>query len=345
MKKHLAPAALLFFLSLLLFLTACGPAPEAAPTALPQTPPSALTLTAPPTALPSPTMTVTPTVQPSQTPMTVPSPTPTSTPITIVSRVWEKDGMEQVFVPAGEFTMGHSDFGQYVHSVYLDAYWIDKTEITNAMFTQFVSETHYWTDSKKNGKGRIIENGVYKEIYGANWEHPQGLTSDLQGKDHWPVTQVSWNDAAAYCAWAGKRLPTNAEWEKAARGPDGRKYPWGNENSNCNLANMEIDGIPCIGGTTKVGSYLDGISPYGALDMVGNVWEWVYDWVDPKLALNIPRPTLINPINNPMGPYSGNYKMMRGDGWNTYFIELHLQPMEYANFYGFRCVSPEPAGH
>ncbi len=327
----------LIILLLATLLAACGlsaketPVLTAAVTATP-----AIILTADPTATLTSEPTVAPTITPSPSPTTTPALSPP--PENIVSRIWEKDGMEQVFVPAGEFIMKHAEFYSLPpHSVYLDAYWIDKTEITNTMFTQFVSETHYWTDAEKDGKGRIMD-GIYKDVYGANWEHPQGPTSDLQGKDHWPVTQVSWNDAAAYCAWAGKHLPTEAEWEKAARGTDGRKYPWGNDAANCSLANIDKGShIYCVGEATEAGSYPDGASPYGALDMIGNVWEWVNDWLDTS-EIRYFYPNGVT-VNNPAGAATGIYKILRGGGWNLWGDSLHVDPSEYANIYGFRCVS------
>lgn len=163
----------------------------------------------------------------------------------------ESLGHPLVFVPAGEFLMG-SDSGlaneRPRHKVILGDYWIDKFPVTNVQFAQFVQATGY----KAQG----------------NWQ-----IAFTSGKEQHPVVFVTWDDACAYGQWCGKRLPTEAEWEKAARGTDGREYPWSNQwdGNKCNASGREA---------TPVGAYPEGVSPYGCHDMVGNVWEWCQDWYD-----------------------------------------------------------------
>jgi formylglycine-generating enzyme required for sulfatase activity len=190
--------------------------------------------------------------------------------------------MEMVYVPAGNFLMGSRkddplarDNEKPQHEVYLDPYWIDKTPVTNAMFTKFVAETGYVTEAEKAG----FAWGPTKSIKGAQWRHPRGPNSNISAQDNHPVVSVSWNDAVAYANRAGRRLPTEAEWEKAAGGTDGRKWPWGNNPPTDKLCNFNGR----AGGLTPVGNYPDGASPYGALDMVGNdlepylgSWEKIY---------------------------------------------------------------------
>jgi len=261
----------------------------------------------------------------------------------------ERQGVEMVHVPAGEFIMG-SDTGnsyeQPIHAVYLDEYWIDKTEVTNAEFAEFVAATDYRTEAeRKGGNLYSVDGRVFTK--GANWQHPRGPDSDLSGLDEHPAILVSWTDAVAYCEWRGDRLPTEAEWEKAARGDDERTHPWGENIDGSKLnycdvrcpfdwrVNDEDDGYSL---TAPVGYYLPGESPYGALDMAGNVREWVSDWYDHDYYRNSPR-------DNPTGPPSGERKLVRGSAWNDVEWTIHATdryfylPTFSGDEVGFRCAS------
>ncbi|GIK71666.1 MAG: hypothetical protein BroJett021_06540 [Chloroflexota bacterium] len=190
------------------------------------------------------------------------------------------DGATYVPVPAGEFIMGSpesvgDDDEHPQHTVYLDAFWIMQTEVTNAQYA------------------RCVAAGACSAPDNSYWQDP------AYGQH--PVTDVDWNQAAAYAQWVGGRLPTEAEWEKAARGTDGRTYPWGDEQPDSSLANC----CGFVNDTTPVGSYPAGASPYGALDMAGNVWEWTADWYDSGYYSQ-------SPAQNPTGPAGGDYRVLRG---------------------------------
>ncbi|TES90844.1 MAG: hypothetical protein E3J88_03520 [Anaerolineales bacterium] len=245
------------------------------------------------TAQPTVTSTPIPTITPTNTPTITPSPTFTITPTptlgigTIV--VSEVDAMVLVYVPAGEFQMGSniSYDTEPVHPVYLDAFWIDQTEVTNQQYAEFLNDLGNQTEG---GSSWLDAGSKYVRIHQTEGE----WTADSEYSDH-PVVEVSWYGASAYCDWAGRKLPTEAMWEKAARGADGRTYPWG-EGIDCSLAQYG----DCGGGTVPVGSYPDGASPYGALDITGNVQEWVADLYDINYYSN-------SPFENPQGPSIGYY--------------------------------------
>ena len=225
-----------------------------------------------------------------------------------------EDGAEMVLVPAGEFWMGseESDDEKPRHRVHLDAFHIDKYAVTNALYERFMRSTGrqapaYWNDSKGNSPTQ-------------------------------PVVGVSWHDAEAYCKWAGKRLPTEAEWEKAARGTDGRKYPWGDQWDSSRANSVESQ----LGKTTPVGSYPGGASTYGALDMAGNVWQWVADWYDKSYYQR-------SPERNPRGPESGQYRVLRGGSW--LYVPILLRSAHRGDYsrvhrleflIGFRCARGFP---
>jgi len=248
-----------------------------------------------PAAVASPTAALTPfKVLPTPTPVPppptpTPLPTPTPAPTSPAAEVTEGPTPPPVTdimieIPAGPFTMG-SDAGNEdeapAHEVDLPAFEIDKFEVTNADFAQFAEATGYQTDAEKEGRTK-------------NWRDA------AEGKGNHPVVYVSWNDAMAYCQWLGKRLPSEAEWEKAARGTDGRMYPWGNE-WDPSKANVKDTGLR---GTVAVGSFGAGASPYGVEDMAGNVWEWTADWYEAY------------PSSNYQSDYFGQrFRVQRGGGW------------------------------
>jgi formylglycine-generating enzyme required for sulfatase activity len=225
------------------------------------------------------------------------------------TRLRSKDGMVMVYVPAGEFAMGSpsgqgDDDEHPQHTVTLDAFWIDRTEVTNEQFRAFV-----------NAAGHPAPTTC-------TWGDP---TFDDPAKAKHPVVCVGWDDAVAYCRWVGARLPTEAEWEKAARGTDGRVYPWGDSldgskvnfcDRNCQYLHKDADANDGYAQTAPVGSYRDGASPYGVLDMAGSVWEWVGDWYDAGYYAR-------SPARNPQGPTSGSYRVLRGGSW--YAIPLYLR--------------------
>ena len=203
----------------------------------------------------------------------------------------EQDSKEMILIPAGEFLMGTTeamakDLAEQVgqdffsretpqHRVHLPDFYIDRYAVTNAEFQRFVEATSYRTQAEKDGYGRVWNGSRWEQVEEADWLHPQGPHSSLEERMDHPVIQVSWNDAVAYARWAGKRLPSEREWEKAARGGDGREWPWGSEwvEGKCNSREVGIED------TTPVGFYSPvSDSPYGVADVIGNVWEWTASW-------------------------------------------------------------------
>ena len=198
---------------------------------------------------------------------------------------WPKDGSVMVLIPAGSFEMG-DHFGQAndderpVHRVELDAFYMDRHEVTIGRFRQFVNQSGY------------------------NYpDHLWNKVAQYSPTDDHPMVRLSGDDAAAYASWAGKRLPTEAEWEYAARGRlVGKRYPWGNEISR-DYANYSVTGGAdrWSGQTAPVGSFKP--NGYGLYDMAGNVWEWCADWYDENYYRN----SRNSPVNNPLGPETGSF--------------------------------------
>ena len=227
--------------------------------------------------------------------------------------------ISMVRIPAGEFQMGTSGNSarKKQHTVNLDEYLIGKYDVTNAQFAVFVKATGYKTTAEKLRSGYVYDRSRWVEMKGVDWQHPRGPNSDLSGKDNHPVVLVSWDDAVAFCAWVKQasgrqaQLPTEAQWEKAARGTDGRIYPWGNEAPNANLLNFAMN----VTDTTTVGKYSPaGDSPYVVADMAGNVWEWTSSlWGN-----DFSKPTFGYPYNPNDGredQKSRDLRVVRGGSW------------------------------
>ena len=220
-----------------------------------------------------------------------------------------------VLVPAGEFTMGSvggDPDEQPVRKVYVGAFFMDKHQVGVSQYARFLEATHHdsppeWTLMNKP----------------PNWTRP--------------IANVDWMEADAYCKWAGKRLPTEAEWEKAARGTDGRIYPWGNEPPARHYATSGKDIWSSHTATSPVGTLEEGKSPYGIYDMAGNVWEWVSDWYDQDYYRT-------GPTQNPSGPRKGESKVIRGGSWGSGTDDLRAANREvhvpsFRGFgTGFRCA-------
>ncbi|MBT2551034.1 formylglycine-generating enzyme family protein [Arthrobacter sp. ISL-65] len=258
------------------------------------------------------------------------------------ARSISRNGQEahhSIEIPAGTFSMGdafgegYPDDGESpVHEVRLDGFWIDATAVTNAMFAAFIEASGYRTEAEQYGTSAVFHllvqspksqilgaaAGVpwWLNVRGADWAHPAGPDSTWQDIPDHPVVHVSHNDALAYCIWAGRRLPTEAEWEYAARGGlPGMRYAWGNDlipggEHRCNIwqgtfptSNSRDDGHL---GTAAVKSFLP--NGYGLYEMAGNVWEWCNDWFLPKYYRN-------SPTDNPQGPTIGRGRVMRGGSY------------------------------
>ena len=288
----------IWMLLLIVSIVGCGraaePSPAATmpavveilPTPTPKPPPPTPTYTpVPPTPAPEPTATPVPTEEgatPGTEAATATPVEPTDTPTPPPPPV--KVEVPMIAIPAGEFTMGSDhEVERPPHTVSVEAFEIDQFEVTSEEFAKFVEGTGYVTDAEKAGD--------------MSWRFY------AKDKPRHPVVKASWNDAKAFCEWTGKRLPTEAEWEKAARGTEGFVYPWGND-WDVNKANVKEAGYR---GTTIVGSFPSGGSPYGVMDMAGNVAEWTTDWFQPYPGY---------PGGDSEAQYFGEkYRVIRGGGW------------------------------
>lgn len=242
-----------------------------------------------------------------------------------------RDLKEMVLIPGGDFWMGSDDKDDNekpMHKVHVEPFYIDKYPVTNGEFARFVEATGYVTEAEEANKGWIWQS-EWREVSGACWRRPTGPGSSTDDKLDHPVVLVSWNDARAYCHWAGKRLPTEAEWEKAARGVDARKWPWGNEWDPTRLNSGERG----HGTTTSVGYYASGLSYYGVSDMAGNVWEWVDEWYKPYPG---------SPCKDE--DFGDKYRILRGGSWDSFGHNARCanrtRNLQRAcvNVNGFRCV-------
>jgi len=216
----------------------------------------------------------------------------------------EKSEKGMILIAAGEFIMGSSsgrDDEKPQRKIHLPDFRISRYPVTNAEFEGFVKATGYPTTAEREGTGYICLKNEWVPMKKADWRHPIGPGSSIDGKESHPVVQVSWNDALAYCQWAGKRLPSEAEWEKAARGIDGRTWPWGNEwvDGKCNTSEAGLSD------TTPVGHFSPASdSKYGVADMAGNVWQWTADWYEAYPGSSLKS-----------GDLSRSYRVVRGGSW------------------------------
>jgi formylglycine-generating enzyme required for sulfatase activity len=238
------------------------------------------------------------------------------------------DGMKLFYVPAGEFLMGSTQGNPDsapLHTVMLDGFWLDGNEVTNAMYANFLNIVgnkieggSEWLDARPQAAQIFAE--------GSGWQVQPG-------RENHPITGVSWYGAKAYCEWSGRRLPTEAEWEYAARGTDERQYPWGNDNLTCTQAHY----FGCGEGTIAAGGLPSGVSPFGIFDMAGNVAEWVTD----RYASDYYQSS---PLQNPTGPANGYYRVIRGGSWLNTYLAIRTTHRawagadEHAAAVGFRCA-------
>jgi formylglycine-generating enzyme len=277
-----------------------------------------------------------------------------------------------VLLPAGTFAMGDafdegypSDGEVPVHPVRLPAFRIDATAVTNASFAAFAKETGHVTDAERFGSSAVFHLLVdaptsdvlgrapgapwWVEVRGASWRHPDGSRSSIGDRPHHPVVHVSWHDARAYCAWAGTRLPSEAEWEYAARGGlEGRRFAWGDDLApggrwRCNIWQGDFPrhdtGEDGHRGTAPVKAYRP--NGHGLWNTAGNVWEWCDDWFSPGYYA-------VSPLDDPRGPEGGEARVMRGGSYLCHASWCHRYrvaarsantPESSSGNLGFRCAN------
>jgi len=302
---------------LTLVLAACAPqATQASATEPSSVTEPPIVVTEPPVA------TKPPAVAPTATETTAVGATPTlqvidlAGPLMEVGSTWQYvDGSTLVAVPAGEFIMGHGNTDNPEHKVTLNEFWIYRNEVTNKQYALCVALGQCSLPNPQ-------DNPAFSDPLRVNE----------------PIIGVNWDQAQAYCTFVNGRLPTEAEWEKTARGPDGNTYPWGEAAPGCNLANIGR----CNPGATPVTEYPQGVSFYGATDLSGNVFEWVADWYSPNYYGQ-------SPAENPLGPETGSFRSVRSTsfGSDSYLAEsarrFRDKPIEQRPDLGFRCVVEDPA--
>ena len=264
------------------------------------------------------------------------------------------DTSGMALLPGGEFTMGTTRGFAYEgppHRVALDSFYMDEHEVTNAQYAEFAEASGHVTDSEKLGWSGVFDpkQESWTKGDGADWRHPDGPGSSYRDKLDYPVVHLSWQDAAAYCSWKGRRLPTEAEFEYAIRGGlEGKLYPWGDELApggahRANLwqgsfpqQDLNRDGFASYGPIKQFPA-----NPYGLYDVTGNVWEWASDWYSPTYFQ-------VSPTRNPKGPSSGAQKVQRGGSWlcsENYCqgyrsaARMMTAPDSGLNNLGFRCAA------
>ncbi|WP_193106979.1 formylglycine-generating enzyme family protein [Brachybacterium sp. FME24] len=297
------------------------------------------------------------------------------------SQVENRHKVEQARIPAGTFTMGDSSGDRNRadgeiprHEVAVSAFDIDVTTVSNAAFALFVDDTGYRTEAEQFGFSAVFHLAIAAEdaevmgptpgapwwrgVQGADWRHPGGSRSDLDGLDDHPAVHISWNDATAYCRWSGRRLPTEAEWEYAARGGiDGAKYPWGDQEVDDGgwRANIWQGDFPRHNSledgflaTAPVRSFAP--NDYGLWQSVGNVWEWCQDWFHPATYRRLAPKEFHTTVTDPAGPQEGQTRILRGGSYlchvsycNRYRNSARSQntPNSSMGNAGFRTVSRE----